>query len=140
MSTKKLTNAFPKSISVDELCIEPMEMEGSPTTYSIGYGDGKFGTLWLIDNIKTLDLAEAIKNEVPKLYKLTTESDANVVSLFNVYNNHIAKFDDEGYMRRGDFDTPETYEAFVKGIQISIATIMRNRLTVLAKITYADND
>ena len=32
MSTKKLTNAFPKSISVDELCIEPMEMEGSPTT------------------------------------------------------------------------------------------------------------
>lgn len=139
MSTKKLTNAFPKSISVDELCIEPMEMEGSPTTYSIGYGDGKFGTLWLIDGIKTLDFAEAIKDEVSKLYDMAI-SDVDVVALLNTYNNHITKFDDGGYMRRADFNTPETYEAFIKGIQISIATIMRNRLIILAKCICVDND
>ena len=138
MSTKKLTNAFPKSISIDELCIEPMEMEGSPTTYSIGYGDGKFGTLWLIDNIKTLDLAKNLKNDVSKLYDMAI-SDVDADALLNTYNNHITKFNDEGYMRRGDFDTPETYEAFVKGIQISIATILKNKLTVLAKFVCVDN-
>ena len=140
MSTKKLTNVFPKSISIDELCIEPMETEGSPTTYSIGWGDGKFGTLWLIDGIKTLDLAETIKNEVPKLYKLVTTDDADVVALFNGYNNHITKFNDEGYMRRDDFNTPETYEAFIKGIQLSIATLIRNKLNVYAKLYMFDND
>jgi hypothetical protein len=140
MSTKKLTNAFPKSISIDGLCIEPMEMEGSPTTYSIGYGDGKFGTLWLADGFKTLAVAEQFKDDVPKLYKLVTTDDADVVALFNGYNNHITKFNNEGYMRRDDFNTPEKYEALIKGIQLSIATLIRNKLNVYAKLYMFDND
>lgn len=78
------------------------------------------GNLLVCDRCRSTEEAIDLLPKILDFYNNDLWNDHVLCSLIIRYTNHIQKYNKEGWMRRGDFTTPETYEAFIKGIETAI--------------------
>ena len=99
--------------SVDNLKV--VSMEGDESSFDI-----LFNHIILLSDIPTNKCTSEFLQEIVDFYNNTLWNDCNLVMLTGRYISHLMKYDMKGWEKRGDFTTPETYEAFIKGIEYSI--------------------
>ncbi len=103
----KIDNVDDIKITVDSCCADfPIEVS--------------FETLNLIDRFWTAEDANYRKNEIMEFYNEELWDDPVLLNLMVRYIHHIKSYNDEGWTRRGDFNTPELYKAFITGLEMSI--------------------
>lgn len=120
-----MENTFKGTITVDDLKIEMNEygdfFGGREPDYSIGIkNENGIMTAILVDNISSEDEAKNILNDIVDYYNNRLWDNQTILHLMANYNNHIKKYNNEGWKNRGDFDTPEKYESFITGLKRSI--------------------
>lgn len=107
-------NVFRNRIkSLSELTVEKEGNDASDVAIYLG-------NLLVCDRCRSEEEAIDLLPKILDFYNNDLWNDHVLLSLMIRYTNHIQKYNNEGWMRRGDFTTPETYEAFIKGIETSI--------------------
>ena len=120
-----MENTFRGTITVDDLEIEMNKygdfFGGREPDYSIGIKNEEgIMTAILVDNIPSEDEAKNMLNDIVDYYNNRLWDNQTILHLMANYNNHIKKYNNEGWKNRGDFDTPEKYESFITGLKRSI--------------------
>lgn len=107
-------NVFRNRIkSLSELTVEKEGNDASDVAIYLG-------NLLVCDRCRSTEEAIDLLPKILNFYNNDLWNDHVLCSLIIRYTNHIQKYNKEGWMRRGDFTTPETYEAFIKGIETTI--------------------
>lgn len=78
------------------------------------------GAQLLADCFQDYEYAKSQKESIVNYYNNDLWNDSIFLHLMIRYKHHINKFNNEGWKRRGDFPTPETYAAFITGIETTI--------------------
>ena len=107
-------NVFKNHIkSLSELTVEK---EGNDVADVAIY----LGNLLVCDRCRSEEEAFGLLPKILDFYNNELWDNHVLRSLIIRYTNHIQKYNNGGWVHRGDFTTSETYEAFIKGIEISI--------------------
>ena len=121
----KLQNPIPLNLTENMITIEPME-----------YSDGTVNTAFIINEhgidiceLKEQNISEEtlnmIKRQLCEIYNNELINDIGFKNMLAVLANHIRKYDNEGWKHRGDFSTPETYKAYIIGLDNQIKNYVR---------------
>lgn len=79
-----------------------------------------FDSLTILDTYHAVTWNDDTAQDVINFYNKTLWNNYELLCLMARYTHHIKSYNEEGWKRRGDFTTPETYKAFIKGIEYSI--------------------
>lgn len=123
-----MKNVFRETISINDLEIEKEEYSASfgerKPDYSIELNIEGSMYMTLVSGIYTEDEAKNMLSDVVDYYNNRLWENRTLLHLMACYNNHIRKFNNDGWKVRVDFDTPEKYEAFILGIRYSIISLI----------------
>lgn len=117
MTTKLKENKIPSSISIENITVESFENPDGSKTIGLQYG--AIGLCEFSDNI-TEDNIEAIKQEICTIYNKQLIADNTFLKLMARYIRHIDKYNKGMWTNRLDFNTEETYSAFISGLVSSL--------------------
>lgn len=116
MSTE-MKNKIPTSITVENITTELLESSDSNNTLELSCGGI---SLCELPADTTEDNVNAIKQEICTVYNDYLVADKAFLTLMARYTNHLKKYNNGMWTSRADFNTEETYNAFICGIVTSI--------------------